>query len=68
MAAEIDAPYQYGAADTIESMDHRNNISVVFTISTTTDIDVYFLSGYDIAAANGYYVLVNGHIVVLWCY
>ena len=46
----------------IESMDHRNNISVVFTISMTTDIDVYFLSGYDIVAVSRYYVAVNGQI------
>ena len=46
----------------IESMDHRNNISVVFTVSTTTDIDVYFLSGYDIGAVSRYYVAVNGQI------
>ena len=43
-------------------MDHRNNISVVFTVSTTTDIDVYFLSGYDIGAVSRYYVAVNGQI------
>ena len=44
-------------------MDHQNNISVVFTISTTTDIDVYFLSGYDIVAVvSRYYVAVNGQI------